>query len=59
VLHHGGEEPTVLIEGWSRGEAIEVGRLFGQRAVFELTEDEVQVVACVDGEVRARRPRSR
>jgi hypothetical protein len=50
-------EPSFAIHGLSRVEACKVARLFGQRAVFELDNDESRVVT-TDGEVRERRRRN-
>lgn len=50
-------EPSFAIHGMTRSEACELGRLFGQRAIFELDEDTLRVIS-VDGQERAQRPRS-
>ena len=44
-------EPGVAVAGFDRAQACELGRRYGQLAVYELTEHEVHVVQCFDGAV--------
>jgi hypothetical protein len=44
-------EPGVAVADLDRSEACSYGRRYGQLAVYELTEDAVHVVRCLDGEV--------
>ena len=46
----GWSERSFLIEGASRDEAIDLGHLFSQLSVFELTGDSLRVLRCSDGE---------
>ncbi|MGO9873684.1 MAG: DUF3293 domain-containing protein [Acidimicrobiia bacterium] len=49
-------EPGVAVGGFDRARACELGRRYGQLAVFELTADDVHVVRCIDtAVVRTRR----
>jgi len=50
-------EPGVAVAHFDRAEACVYGTRFGQLAVYELTDDEVRVVRCVDGGVVRSRPR--
>jgi hypothetical protein len=45
------EEPGFAVEGLSREEARELGRRFGQHAVFEIEENELRIVACFEERV--------
>lgn len=45
------EEPGFAIESLTREEARELGRRFGQYAVFEIGKEEVRVVACSEERV--------
>lgn len=45
------EEPGFAIEGLTREEARELGRRFGQYAVFEIGRHELRVVACFEERV--------
>lgn len=48
-------EHSVLVEGLSRARAAEIGRQFGQRAIFELDDQQLRVIRCEDGaEIRSR-----
>jgi hypothetical protein len=51
-------EPGVAVAGLDRSEACAYGRLYGQLAVYELTEDQVHVVRCRDGELVRTRART-
>ena len=51
-------EPGVALSGCGRAVACELGRRYGQLAVYELTADTVHVVRCADHEVVRTRPRS-
>ncbi len=44
-------EEGLLVAGLSREAACELGRAFGQHAVFELDDEAVRVVACEDARV--------
>ena len=50
-------EPGVAVAGLTRAEACGLGHEYGQIGVFELTDREVRVVACRDGEVKRTRRR--
>lgn len=50
-------EASILVSGMSRSDAAAIGAEFGQRSVFELTEDELIVVNCGNGGVVRHRPR--
>lgn len=50
-------EPGVAVAGLDRVAACELGARYGQLAVYELTEDEVHVVQCIDREIVRTRPR--
>jgi hypothetical protein len=52
-------EPGVAVVGLDRVAACELGRRYGQLAVYELTADDVQVVRCVDEEIVRTRARRR
>ena len=52
-------EESLLIQGLGTEEAVELGRRFGQLAVFELEADELRVVRTSDGEVVGRTARRR
>jgi len=45
------EEPGFAVEGLSREEARELGRRFGQHAVFEIQGNQLRVVACFEERV--------
>jgi hypothetical protein len=51
-------EPGVAVVGLDRCRACEIGNRYGQLGVFELTEDEIHVVRCLDGEVVRTRERA-
>lgn len=51
-------EASFAIEGMSKKDACELAKKFGQRAIFELTQDEMRVIS-VDGECRKNKPRCR
>jgi len=58
------EEPGFAVEGLTREEARELGRRFGQHAVFEIQGNQLRIVACFeervlgsDGGTRPRAPR--
>jgi hypothetical protein len=51
-------EESFAVSGLSRAEACHLARVFGQRAVFEVDDEEMRVVD-LDGSVRKRCPRSR
>jgi Protein of unknown function (DUF3293) len=51
-------EPGVAVIGLDRSRACEIGNRYGQLGVFELTEDEVHVVRCLDSEVVRTRERA-
>lgn len=51
-------EPGVAVVGLDRATACDLGSRYGQLAVYELTDDDVHVVQCIDREIvrtRARR----
>lgn len=59
--HAGGRgwaEPSLLVEGLSRAQALELGRAFEQHAIFEVDSaaGELRLVACRDGTLLGRRP---
>lgn len=52
------QEESLLVSGLRRERAAEIGEMFGQVAIFELTVDELRVIRCADGammRVRKRR----
>jgi len=49
-------EASFAVEGMSQKDACELAKKFGQRAIFELTEDEIKVIS-VDGECKKRKAR--
>jgi hypothetical protein len=51
-------EAGFAVSGMTREQASELGRQFVQRAVFELTDDQIAVVMCANGEIAARAPRN-
>lgn len=51
------EEESWAASGLSRVQALEVGRLFQQRAIFELTENEVKIISS-DGQIVHVSPRN-
>ena len=71
IIRHGGAiEPVVgrssdntwsedsfLVVGVSREQAVDIGRSFGQLAIFELDRHSVHVVRCDAGTVERTRPR--
>lgn len=71
IIRHGGTvEPVVgrssdntwseesfLVVGLSREQAVDIGRSFGQLAIFELDRHSVHVVRCDAGTVERTRPR--
>jgi len=52
-------EPGVAVGGLDRAEACELGRRYGQLAVYELDEHDVHVVRCADSKVVRTRARRR
>jgi hypothetical protein len=50
-------EESLLVAGLRRLEAAELGERFGQVAIFEITEDDLLVLRCPDGEVVRAVPR--
>lgn len=50
-------EDSFLVVGVSREQAVEIGRSFGQLAIFELDRHSVHVVRCDAGTVERTRPR--
>ncbi|WP_055076406.1 DUF3293 domain-containing protein [Pseudanabaena sp. 'Roaring Creek'] len=52
------KQASFAIEGISQKDACELAKKFGQRAIFELTQDELRVIS-VDGECRKNKPRCR
>ena len=50
-------EDSFLVVGVSREQAVDIGRSFGQLAIFELDRHSVHVVRCDDGTVARTRPR--
>jgi CBS domain-containing protein len=51
-------EASFAIEGMSKENACELAEKFGQRAIFELTQDEIKVIS-VDGKCRGNKSRCR
>ena len=51
-------EASFAIEGMKEKDACELAKKFGQRAVFELTQDEIKVIS-VDGEYPCLRTKPR
>ncbi len=51
-------EESLLVEGCSRRQAVEIGAAFDQRAVFELNSEQLLVVRCPDGRVMRKCPRA-
>lgn len=51
-------EPSFAIHGLSREEACVLASRFGQRAIFEMDDDELRVIS-VEGEIRGTRPRAK
>jgi len=51
-------EASFAVEGMSQEDACELAKKFGQRAIFELTQDEIRVIS-VDGECRKTNKRCR
>jgi hypothetical protein len=49
-------EDSFLVGGTTRATAAELGRQFGQRAMFELDHDDLLVVGCRDATVVRRAP---
>ena len=45
------EEPGFAVEGLTREEARELGRRFGQHAIFEMQRRELRIVACFEERV--------
>jgi hypothetical protein len=39
------QEECWAVSGLTRSQALEIGRLFQQRAIFELTEEEIMVIS--------------
>jgi CBS domain-containing protein len=54
----GWSEASFAIEGMSKKDACELAEKFRQRAIFELTQDEIRVIS-VDGECQKTQPRCR
>ena len=50
------KQASFAIEGISKKDACELAKKFGQRAIFELTQDKMRVIS-VDGECRRTKPR--
>jgi len=50
-------EDSFAVTGMRRRDAVDLGSSFLQVGIFELTDDELLVVSCEDGEVKGRTPR--
>ncbi len=50
-------EPSFVVSGLSTAGVVQLAREFGQVAVFELTQDELRVIECANGQVRGQRAR--
>jgi len=50
-------EPSIAIGGMNRNDAVTLGKEYGQRAIFQLTRDELVVVPVVKGAQEFRRDR--
>jgi len=46
-------EPSFVVPGLSTAGAVQLGREFGQAAIFEITQDELRVIDCANDQVRA------
>jgi len=50
-------EPSFVVSGLSTTDAVQLGREFGQAAIFEITQDELRVIDCANEQIRAQRAR--
>jgi len=48
-------EPSFVVSGFSTAGAVQLAREFGQVAIFELTQGELRVIDCANGQVRGER----
>jgi hypothetical protein len=46
-------EPSFVVSGLSIADAALLAREFGQVAIFEITQDELRVIDCTNGQGRA------
>lgn len=54
----GWREDSFAVTGLGREQAVDIGRMFGQKAIFEIDQTSVRVVRCDDASVERERTRS-